>query len=665
LPPVSFRLSAGLKWFGELTLLTTGTLASSPVPCFSSRVNLPALLLGLAACASVVWSAPPQVVKVEPPNWWVGHSLNPVRLLIRGENLQGAALEGAPGVRVANVTVNAAGTYAFADVRLSARAKPGLRSLRLTTREGNAAVPFEVLPRLQSEAGFSGFGPDDFIYFLMPDRFANGDAANDDPPKSPGLHDRRKSRHYHGGDLRGVIQRLPYLQELGVTALWLTPWYDNNDRLNEREKYTADNRLDRDNGEPITDYHGYGATDFYGVDEHLGDLTTLRELVSRAHALGLKVIQDQVANHTGPYHPWLEDSPTPTWFNGTATRHFANTWQTWTLPDPHSPPAHQRQTLEGWFIDLLPDLNQNDPEGRRYLIQNALWWVGQTGLDGVRQDTLPYVPRTFWRDWSVALKREHPRLNLLGEMFDGDAAKVSFFQGGRARFDGVDSGMDTLFDFPLFYPIRSAFGEGKSLKPLAETLARDHLYVNPDRLVTFAGLHDVDRFMNVRGATTDGLKLAFTFLLTTRGIPLLYYGDELALPGGGDPDNRRDFPGGWAEDSRNAFAASGRLAPENDVWNHIALLARIRRDLEPLRRGRLLHLAVSDQTYAYARVTAKDRVVVLLNNSTQEQGTEVPVESLALSEGTSLTDVLNGSGARVTGGKIAVKLPARSAVILK
>lgn len=452
---------------------------------------------------------------------------------------------------------------------------------------------------------------------------------------------------------------------MGVTALWLTPWYDNNDRLNEREKYTADNRLDRENGEPITDYHGYGATDFYGVDEHLGDLTTLRELVSPAHALGLKVIQDQVANHTGPYHPWLEDSPTPTWFNGTVTRHLANTWQTWTLPDPHSPPAHQRQTLEGWFIDLLPDLNQNDPEGRRYLIQNALWWVGQTGLDGVRQDTLPYVPRTFWRDWSVALKREHPRLNLLGEMFDGDAAKVSFFQGGRARFDGVDSGMDTLFDFPLFYPIRSAFGEGKSLKPLAETVARDHLYVNPDRLVTFAGLHDVDRFMNVRGATTDGLKLAFTFLLTTRGIPLLYYGDELAQPGGGDPDNRRDFPGGWADDSRNAFAASGRLAPENDVWNHIALLARIRRDLEPLRRGWLLHLAVSDQTYAYARVTAKDRVVVLLNNSTQEQGTEVSVESLALSEGTSLTDVLSGSGARATGGKIAVKLPARSAVILK
>lgn len=211
LPPDGVRIGAGSKGSREPLLPTTATLASSPVRCFFSGVNFPALLLGLAACASVVWSAPPKVVKVEPPNWWVSHSLNPVRLLIRGKNLQGATLEGAPGIRVANVAVNAAGTYAFADVRLSTRAKTGPRLLRLTTREGGAAVPFEVLPRLQTEAGFSGFGPDDFIYFLMPDRFANGDAANDDLPKAPGLHDRRKSRHYHGGDLRGVIQRLPYL----------------------------------------------------------------------------------------------------------------------------------------------------------------------------------------------------------------------------------------------------------------------------------------------------------------------------------------------------------------------------------------------------------------------------------------------------------------------
>lgn len=628
-------------------------------------MKFPAAVLGVLAFAVSLAAAAPSVSKVEPPNWWVGHSLNPVRLLVHGSNLAGAKLGGAPGLKVGAVTVNAAGTYAFADVRLAGSAAPGKRELKLTTRDGAVSVPFEVLPRLNKADRFQGFGPDDFIYFLMPDRFANGDPANDDPAKAPGLHDRTRARHYHGGDLRGVIQRLPYLKELGVTAVWLTPWYDNSDRLNQREKYTADNRLDPVKGAPITDYHGYGATDLYAVDEHLGDLATLRELVGSAHALGLKVIQDQVANHVGPSHHWVHDSPTATWFNGTAEHHLANTWQTWTLPDPHSPPAHQRQTLEGWFIDLLPDLNQNDPECRRYLIQNALWWVGMAGLDGIRQDTLPYVPRTFWRDWSAALKREHPHLTLLGEMFDGDAAKVSFFQGGRSRYDGVDSGIGALFDFPLFYPIRNAFGEGKSVKPLAETLARDHLYVNPDHLVTFAGLHDVDRFMNVRGASTEGLKLAFTFLLTTRGIPLLYYGDELALPGGDDPDNRRDFPGGWREDPRNAFTPEGRLAPESDVWNHVARLAKLRRDLEPLRRGRLLHLAVNDQTYAYARVTDRDRVVIVLNNDRAEQTVTVPAEALKLPDGTRLADALGGAGATVMNGELSLKLGARSGAVLR
>ncbi len=628
-------------------------------------MKFPVIALGVFVSMGLWAAAPPVVTKVEPPNWWVGHSLNPVRLLVRGEHLTGARISGAVGLKVGETRVNAAGTYAFVDVRIAGSAKPGSRRFQLTTADGVATVPFEVMPRQDSSGRFQGFGPDDFVYFLMPDRFANGDLANDNPAKAPGLLDRKKARHYHGGDLRGVIQRLPYLKELGVTALWMTPWYDNNDRLNDREKYTADNRLDTARGEAITDYHGYGATDYYAVDEHLGDLATLRELVDTAHRLGLKVIQDQVANHVGPYHPWVRNSPTPTWFNGTLENHLANGWQTWTIPDPHSPPAHRRATLEGWFIDLLPDLNQDDPDCRRYLIQNALWWVGITGVDGIRQDTLPYVPRTFWRDWSAALKRQHPRLTLLGEMFDGDAAKVSFFQGGRARFDGVDSGIDALFDFPLFYQIRNAFGEGRSLKPIAESLGRDHLYVNPDYLVTFAGLHDVDRFMNVKGAGQTGLKLAFTLLLTTRGIPLLYYGDELALAGGGDPDNRRDFPGGWAEDARNAFTAAGRLEPENDVWNHVARLARLRREVEPLRRGRLVHLAVTDQTYAYARVTASDRVVIVLNNSSQPQTVEIPVESLPLPGRTRLTDLLGGSGAEVRSGKIQLTVPARSAALLR
>ena len=259
------------------------------------------------------------------------------------------------------------------------------------------------------------------MYLLMPDRFANGDPANDDPAVSKGLLDRTKGRYYHGGDLRGVIDRLPYLKDLGVTAIWLNPWYDNVNHLNERETY---------DGQAITDYHGYGAVDFYAVEERLGDLATLREMVDRAHALGIKVIQDQVANHSGPYHPWVKDSPTPTWYYGTQEKHLANTWQTWTLQDPYSTPETRKSTLEGWFIDILPDLDQDDPEVARYTIQNTLWWVGVSGLDGIRQDTLPYVQRRFWKDWMAAIKKEYPDLRVVGELFDGDPALVSFFQGG-------------------------------------------------------------------------------------------------------------------------------------------------------------------------------------------------------------------------------------------
>ena len=386
------------------------------------------------------------------------------------------------------------------------------------------------------------------MYLLMPDRFANGDPANDDPAASKGLLDRTKSRYYHGGDLRGVIDRLPYLKDLGVTAIWLNPWYDNVNHPNERETY---------DGQAITDYHGYGAVDFYAVEERLGDLATLREMVDRAHAVGIKVIQDQVANHSGPYHPWVKDSPTPTWYYGTQEKHLANTWQTWTLQDPYSTPEMRKATLEGWFIDILPDFDQDDPEVARYTIQNTLWWVGVSGLDGIRQDTLPYVHRRFWKEWMAAIKKEYPDLRVVGELLDGDPTLVSFFQGGVVRYDGLDSGVDTLFDFPTYFEVREAFARGGSLRKVAMMLARDHLYRDASSLVTLLGLHDVPRFMGEPGARVDSLKSAFTFLATARGIPLVYYGDEIALPGGGDPDNRRDFPGGFQGDARNAFEAGG------------------------------------------------------------------------------------------------------------
>ncbi|MGE5127892.1 MAG: alpha-amylase family glycosyl hydrolase [Betaproteobacteria bacterium] len=606
----------------------------------------PPAAIAVAALALLGWlpvaAAGPTVAKVEPPSWWPAHSLNPVRLLVRGSGLQGArVLSAGPGLRTSAVKVNQAGSYLFLDLTIDPAAAPGPRQITIRTAGGDASIPFELRPPLPRKGRFQGFSPDDVIYLIMPDRFANGELANDDPAVSKGLFDRAKARYYHGGDLRGVIQKLPYLKDLGVSAIWLNPWYDNVDHLNQRETY---------DGQAITDYHGYGATDFYAVEEHFGDLSTLVELVDRAHELGIKVIQDQVANHTGPYHPWVQDPPTTTWYYGTQAKHLANTWQTWTLQDPYASPQLQRATLEGWFIDILPDLDQDDPEVARYEIQNTLWWVGVSGIDGIRQDTLPYVPRRFWRDWTAAIKREYPQLTVVGELLDGDPALVSFFQGGAARFDGVDSGVDTLFDFPLYYAIREAFARGGSLRAPAMMLARDHLYRDPSLLVTLLGLHDVPRFMSEPGATVGALKNAFSFLLTARGTPLLYYGDEIALPGGGDPDNRRDFPGGWREDPRDAFEAAGRTPDEQSVYARVRTLLQLRQRTPALRRGRTVNLHVADRSWVYARTlgdAGPGRVaVVAIHTGDAPETLEVAADAVGLPDGARLVGRL-GSGTTV------------------
>jgi len=592
--------------------------------------------------------------------------MNPVRLLLTGSGLQEATVrwEGG-GARISRVTAGASGTHLFCDLEIRRGASIGPHWLTVKTSLGNARASFEVLEALPAAGRFQGFDSDDLVYLILPDRFANGDAANDAPAKSPDLLDRSKPRFYHGGDLRGVIQRLPYLKDLGVTALWLNPWYDNHDRLNEREKYNLENKLDPVGGLPITDYHGYGAVDFYAVDEHLGDLATLRELVDTAHGMGIKVVQDQVANHVGPYHPWVSDSPTPTWFHGTAAVHPENTWQTWTIPDRHATPELQHSTLDGWFINLLPDLNQGDPECARYLIQNALWWVGVTGIDGIRQDTLPYVPRTFWRDWSAALKRQHPKLGLLGEVLDGDTTKVAFYQTGAPRPDGVDSGMDSLFDFPLFYKLRDVFAEGRPIQGIAEQLARDWVYPDPMRLVTFVGLHDVDRFMSVRGADHQALRLALAMVLTTRGIPLVYYGDEIGLAGGGDPENRRDFPGGFPGDTRSAFEAGGRTPEEQATWAWVRHLARVRQASVALRRGQLLHLMVDNSVYVFARVTPDERVLVAFHTGASSRSVTIPVSGAGFRDGNTLQSLLDGPAAMVLGNSVTLELPPRSVSLLR
>jgi neopullulanase len=589
----------------------------------------------------------PEILKVDPPSWWMRSSVNPVRIMIRGRNLHDARVQVSPGLRVVGPPkINERGTYLFVDVQL---ALAGQRTITVTTPKGSARAPFEVLAPLNRAGRFQGFSPADVMYLIMIDRFADGDPSN-----NGGIYDRKNKFYYHGGDLQGVIDRLPYLKELGVTAIWLTPWYDNYDRLNQIE-------LKED--KPSTGFHGYNPQDFYAVDEHFGTHAKLRELVDAAHRSGIKIIQDQVMNHTGPYHPWIDDPPTPTWFNGTKARHLKNSFQTWVLHDPRAVESLKRETMDGWFLDFLPDLNQHDPEVSRYLIQNTLWWIGTTGLDGIRMDTWQYVPNSFWRDWNRALKREFPNFRVVGEVKDGDVVHTSFFQGGRVRFDGVDSGLDSLLDFPLFYPIRHAFAEGKPIDEIPKTLAKDYLYTNSEILVTLLGGHDDGRFMSEKGATIAGLKLANAFVLTTRGVPQLYYGDEIAMEGGDEPTTRGDFPGGFPGDKRDAFTAAGRTKDEQELYEYIRWLIYRRREFPVLQRGALINLYVAEQQYAYARVLSDTAAIVVFNNDDKAAEIEFDVKRAGLRDGVTILNLQTVNRDVLRNGKMRVSLPKRSVAI--
>lgn len=616
----------------------------------------------LFACFAAVLIAgqAPGVEKIDPPSWWVGSTIDPVRVLIKGRNLAGARIESAtPGITASNFMTSANGNYLFADLRLAETVRPGNYQLRVVTSGGSVNAPFEVFTPQPRLGNYNGFMPDDVIYFVFTDRFADGDPTNNDPQKSKGLYDRKKGRHYHGGDLQGIIDKLAYIRSLGATAIWTTPVYDNADREDTLETYPPEMPT-------TTGFHGYGAVDFYGVDEHLGDMAKLREFVRKAHQAGFVVLQDQVVNHTGPYHPWANDPPTPNWFNGTVDKHESNNWQKWTAMNPRATFQTQRRNIDGWFIDILPDLNQTNPEVEKYLIQNSLWWIAQVGFDSIRMDTLPHVPRSFWSKWGSAVHREFPKVNILGELFDSDPVLLSYFQKGRRGHDGIDPEIDTLYDFGLFYPIRNAFAQGKPIREIHQMFARDWLYPKPNVLVTFLGVHDMPRFMNEPGATTTGLKLAQTLIMTSRGTPLLYYGDEIAMPGGADPDNRRDFPGGFPGDVRNAFTSAGRTADENDVWNHLAKLGSLRKAIEPLRRGRSLDLFDAEQQYAYARLTDKEAAVVIFNNDTRpaEVVFDISFISKQIATDATLRDALGSlSDLKVNDGKVKATIPARSAGI--
>ncbi|HEX6719858.1 MAG TPA: alpha-amylase family glycosyl hydrolase [Pyrinomonadaceae bacterium] len=591
----------------------------------------------------------PSVTKVDPPSWWSHHTINPVRLLVRGTNLLRAKVTPLNSeLRVSRVSANEKGTYLFVDVEISPSLRPGKYPLVVATPSGSTMIPFILESPLDNRINFQGINTDDVIYLIMIDRFADGDPSNNAPKDAPPeANDRNNPRSFHGGDLRGIINHLPYLKELGVTAIWLTPWYDNWNGLNRCNKPWC----------PNTYYHGYHAIDYYAVEDRFGDLATLRELVQKSHSLGIKVIQDQVANHVGSQHPWVSDPPLNTWFHGTLAHHQLNKFRNSVLLSPHSNQLDFRNTLDGWFSDDLPDMNQEEPEVARYEIQNALWWVGMTGIDGIRQDTIQYMPRFFIRDLSTALHKQYRKLWMVGEVFERDSAQTAFFIGGHPGWDGIDTTLDSVFDFALWNASLMVFTKRAPMYLLPNQLKYDALYPDASRVTVLANNHDTTRFMSLDGATTAGAMMHTAFVLSVRGIPQLYAGEEIAMEGKEDPDNRRDFP-------TAAFTAEGRNAKEQKMFEWTRSWIRLRREHAAMRSGKLIDLFADDETYVFARQLGEETIVVAFNRENKEKRVSVPVGSIGVKDGVMLRSLIGDVSGRSEKGEVTITLPGESAIAL-
>jgi neopullulanase len=613
------------------------------------------LVLLLVVGSGFAQSAKPVITKIDPPNWFAG--LPASLLLVHGEHLENTTFSVRNGqARITESTISPNGHWAF--VGFDPGTQPGQIELLATNPRGSTSATY-TLTALRSQAdGPKGFSSSDVMYLIMPDRFADGDTTNDTIPGFRDPDDRSRARAYHGGDLRGIEAHLDYLKQLGVTTVWTTPLYDNSAEQSGQS------------------YHGYSATDMYAVDPHLGTIEDLKALVRAAHARGMKVVLDSVPNHVGAAHPWAKDMPTPEWFHGTPASHIEAQYDFSSIVNPSGNAATRNAVLNGWFANVLPDLNQDNPLVATYLIQNAIWWIETTGIDGLRLDTFPYVPRSFWHAYDGTLHALYPQLTEVGEVFNSDPLIVSFFAGGRANTgsDGtVDTLLDTPFDYPMFFALRGVLIRQKPMSAIADVLKQDALYPHPERLITFLGNHDNRRFLSEPGADAGALRLGFGLLATLRGTPQLYYGDEIDMKGGDDPDNRHDFPGGFLRDKSDAFTPSGRSPEQEKMEEWVSALFRLRAQTPELKTGQLAVLTADERTLAFARgmdlshgCTEQARYVVAANADTTPRDVTIPLNAAPLAGCARFTPVLpTAAEAHAADGKLQIHLAAQEIVILR
>lgn len=543
--------------------------------------------------------------RVEPMFWWIGMKNPNLQLMVHGENIGSSMPEiNYPGVTIESVSRVENPNYLFIDLQISKDAQAG--SFPIVFKAGKKQTgefQYELKAREPHSSERIGFNSSDVIYLITPDRFANGDPGNDEVEGMKEKPNRADKDGRHGGDLRGIINHLDYIQNLGFTAVWLNPVLENN--------------MTR------TSYHGYSTTDFYKVDPRYGSNEEYLELSKDLKKRGMKLIMDMIFNHCGSEHWWMDDMPMHDWINNypdwkpTTHRRTIN-------QDPHASEADKRAMSDGWFVETMPDLNQRNPFVATYLIQNSIWWIEFVGLDGIRQDTWPYPDKTMMAEWTKRVLEEYPHFNIVGEEWSMNPAIVSYWQKGKVNSDGYKCYLPSLMDFPLQNAAARAMNDSDDFDhgmiELYDALSNDFQYPDAGNLVVFPDNHDMSRFFTQVGEDVNKLKLGVAYFLTTRGIPQIYYGTEVLMSNKGTQDHgiiRSDYPGGWAGDPVNAFTGAGLTDAQKDMQNYIRTIQNWRKNKTVIHTGRMIHFVPEDGVYVYFRTNEDDTVMVILNKDTQ------------------------------------------------
>ncbi len=604
------------------------------------------LLIFLLATSPTLLAQKTNISRVEPLNWWANMNSDEFQILVYGNNIGLTK----PVINSKKVSLLRSHqlenpNYIFLDIKIIDREVAS--SFKIEFKKGSKTLAQTTYNLELRKPQARGFSSKDLIYLVMPDRFSNGDPSNDTPAGILEKADRNNPNGKHGGDLKGVENHLDYIKELGATALWLNPILENN--------------------MPDYSYHGYSITDFYKTDPRSGTNKSYKKFVQTCHKQGLKVIQDMIFNHCGSAHWMVKDLPSKDWFNSNPD--FRSNFRGSVIADPHASKSDQKQMTEGWFVATMPDFNQRNPLVANYLIQNSLWWIEYAGIDAIRMDTQPYPFKEFMADWGERVMFEYPNFTLLGETWLQKTAFTAYFQSGSPVSGDYDSHLQSTTDFPLYYATKSAFNEDEGwtsgLLKLYYTFAEDFLYNDANNNVIFLDNHDLDRFYTSVGEDINKYKMGVGFLLTTRGIPMVYYATEILMPGHehkGHGHIRKDFPGGWAGDKQNAFTKSGRTKAQNEAFDFMKKIANWRKTSKPVTEGKMMHFLPENNTYVYFRYTKNESVMVVLNNHNTDSRTIKTDRFNEIMKGYSAGfEIISGKKVDIS----EIKIPKKSIMIIE